>query len=174
MSYYEKYLKYKEKYLQLKESIKGGLRSTQDGLSRSSATYTLPPTITDNTPYTSAPSEGRCMVIGCQCTAFNSKSGKTIQAMFDPHPQPERAIAIDPENYNPVSKPHDYICTHCKHTAQYHALDKEMNKNYETISLIPYHEFKDGKHARFPYKLYEQSGDIFKLKSPLGLEYFPH
>jgi hypothetical protein len=178
MDYHTKYLKYKNKYLQLKKEIHGGLRVDNMGLEPWHSTLKLPLTITNKIVVEHVNTEGRCLVVGCQCAAYESNGGKLIAMMEDPHPHDMRGHLVVPtvDKYQP--KIPERECKHCKHNLGSHALKAGLNQLGQKVYFISYKDWvvehtikgipteKINKVSLYDEKSYENLKD----PSSLGLD----
>jgi len=175
MDYQQKYLKYKNKYLELKKQIYGGLRVDDNGRKLTESTVALPETISDRIVFKIDRSEGRCLVVGCQCAGYESNGGKSIGMMEDPDPDYYRGHLADRRNDPYQPKIPQRKCVHCDHNLGSHALKVGLNKAGEIVNFISYkdwvveHLINNTSLDRInKVSLYSVDGKIRDLKS-LGL-----
>lgn len=179
MDYRTKYLKYKNKYLELKKEIYGGLRVDDKGRQSTQSTVALPKTISYRMVVKIDRSEGRCLVVGCQCAGYESKGGRSIGMMEDPHPNDYRGHLADRINDPYQPKIPQRKCMHCVHNLGSHALKVELNNAGEIVNFISYKDWvvdhvinKISLESIHKVILYDENGKIKDLKS-LGLEEKP-
>ena len=179
MDYRTKYLKYKNKYLELKKQIYGGLRVDDNGRASTQSTVALPKTITDTMVDKIDRSEGRCLVVGCECAGYKSNGGKSIGMMEDPHPDYNRGHLADPEIDKYQPKIPERECKHCKHNLGSHALKVGLNKAGEIVNFISYKDWvvehlinNTSLESINKVSLYESNGNLREPKY-LGLLELP-